>query len=43
MAVAIFAVNLAGAFVLGYFATRLQERLRVGLPSPFIGTGFCGR
>ena len=24
---AIFAVNLAGAFVLGYFATRLHERL----------------
>ena len=36
-------MNLAGAFVLGYLATRLQERLP---PSayrrPLLGTGFCG-
>lgn len=36
-------VNLAGAFALGYFATRLQERLP---PSayrrPLLGTGLCG-
>jgi CrcB protein len=38
-----FAVNLAGAFALGLFATRLQERVP---PSayrrPLLGTGFCG-
>jgi fluoride exporter len=37
------AVNLVGAFLLGYFATRLAERLP---PSayrrPFLGTGVCG-
>ena len=36
-------VNLLGAFALGFFATRLQERLP---PSayrrPLLGTGFCG-
>jgi CrcB protein len=36
-------VNVAGAFALGYFVTRLQERLP---PSayrrPLLGTGFCG-
>jgi CrcB protein len=36
-------VNLAGAFALGVFATRLGERLP---PSayrrPLLGTGFCG-
>jgi CrcB protein len=40
---ATFAVNVAGAFLLGYFSTRLQERLP---PSayrrPFLGTGICG-
>lgn len=40
---ATFGVNIAGALLLGYFATRLQERLP---PSayrrPFLGTGFCG-
>jgi CrcB protein len=40
---ATFAVNIAGAAVLGYATTRLQERLP---PSqyrrPLIGTGFCG-
>jgi fluoride exporter len=38
-----FGVNVAGALLLGYFITRLQERLP---PSryrrPFVGTGFCG-
>ena len=38
-----FAVNIAGACLLGYLATRLLERLG---PStyrrPFAGTGFCG-
>jgi CrcB protein len=38
-----FAVNLAGAFLLGYFATRLQERLPVSAyRRPFLGTGICG-
>ena len=40
---ATFVVNVAGAFALGYFTTRLQERLP---PSayrrPLLGTGFCG-
>jgi CrcB protein len=40
---ATFALNVAGAFALGYFTTRLQERLP---PSayrrPLLGTGFCG-
>jgi CrcB protein len=38
-----FAVNLAGCFLLGYFVTRLQERLPVtAYRRPFVGTGFCG-
>jgi CrcB protein len=40
---ATFAVNVAGAALLGYGVTRLQERLP---PSayrrPFLGTGVCG-
>src|ERR1700685_2602128 len=40
---ATFAANMAGALLLGYFVTRLQERLP---PSsyrrPLLGTGFCG-
>ena len=36
-------MNVAGTLLLGYFATRLQERLP---PStyrrPFLGTGLCG-
>ncbi len=40
---ATFAANMAGALLLGYFVTRLQERLP---PSsyrrPFLGTGLCG-
>ena len=40
---ATFAVNIAGAFLLGYFATRLQERLPLTrYPRPFLGTGLCG-
>lgn len=38
-----FGVNLAGAFLLGYFATRLQERLPVSsYRRPLLGTGVCG-
>ena len=34
---------VAGAFALGYFATRLQERLPLSsYRRPFVGTGFCG-
>jgi fluoride exporter len=40
---ATFGVNVAGAFVLGWLVTHLQERLP---PSayrrPLLGTGFCG-
>lgn len=37
------AVNLAGAFALGYLATRLQERLPLSTyRRPFLGTGVCG-
>jgi fluoride exporter len=36
-------VNLAGAFILGYLATRLQERLPLSAyRRPLLGTGFCG-
>src|SRR6478672_1971142 len=38
-----FAVNVAGAFMLGYFVTRLQERLPLSAyRRPFLGTGVCG-
>jgi fluoride exporter len=38
-----FAVNLAGAFVLGAAVTRLQERLApTRYVRPFLGTGLCG-
>ena len=38
-----FAVNVAGAFLLGYLSTRLQERLPVSsYRRPFLGTGVCG-
>jgi CrcB protein len=38
-----FAVNIAGAFALGYFVTRLQERLPLSAyRRPLLGTGFCG-
>lgn len=38
-----FSVNVAGAFALGYFVTRLQERLPLSVyRRPLLGTGFCG-
>ncbi len=40
---ATFAVNILGAFLLGYFTTRLQERLPLSAyRRPLLGTGFCG-
>jgi CrcB protein len=40
---ATFAVNVAGAFALGYFTTTLQERLPPSAyQRPLLGTGFCG-
>jgi len=40
---ATFAANMAGALLLGYFVTRLQERLPPSsYPRPFLGTGLCG-
>jgi CrcB protein len=40
---ATFAANLAGAFVLGFAVTRLQERLPLSrYRRPFVGTGLCG-
>lgn len=40
---ATFLVNVAGAFLLGYAVTRLQERLpQSAYRRPFIGTGVCG-
>jgi CrcB protein len=38
-----FALNVLGAFLLGYFVTRLQERLPLSAyRRPLLGTGFCG-
>jgi len=38
-----FAANVAGALALGYFTTRLQERLPLSAyRRPFLGTGLCG-
>lgn len=38
-----FAVNIAGTLLLGYFVTRLQERLPLSAyRRPLLGTGFCG-
>jgi fluoride exporter len=38
-----FVVNILGTFLLGYFATRLQERLPLSAyRRPLLGTGFCG-
>jgi CrcB protein len=38
-----FAVNIAGAFLLGWFTTRLQERLPLSsYQRPALGTGLCG-
>lgn len=40
---ATFAVNMLGAALLGYFITRLQERLPPSLYGrAFLGTGICG-
>ncbi|HEV3127572.1 MAG TPA: fluoride efflux transporter CrcB [Solirubrobacteraceae bacterium] len=40
---ATFTVNVVGAFALGYFTTRLQERLPVSAyRRPLLGTGLCG-
>ncbi len=40
---ATLAVNVAGALMLGVFATRLQERLPpTAYRRPFLGTGVCG-
>jgi len=40
---ATFTVNLVGAFALGYFTTRLQERLPLSAyRRPLLGTGLCG-
>ena len=38
-----FAVNIVAAFALGYFVTRLQERLPLSsYRRPLLGTGLCG-
>ena len=40
---ATFIANVAGALALGYFTTRLQERLPLSAyRRPFLGTGLCG-
>ena len=40
---ATFVANLVGALALGYFTTRLQERLPLSAyRRPFLGTGLCG-
>lgn len=40
---ATFTVNVLGAFLVGYFTTRLQERLPLSAyRRPLLGTGFCG-
>jgi fluoride exporter len=40
---ATFAANVVGAFLLGHFATRLQERLPLSAyRRPLLGTGLCG-
>jgi len=40
---ATFAVNIAGAMLLGWLVTRLQERLPLSTyRRPLLGTGFCG-
>ena len=38
-----FTVNIVGAFLLGYFTTRLLARLPLSrYRRPLLGTGFCG-
>ena len=40
---ATFIANVAGAFLLAYFTTRLQERLPLSsYRRPLLGTGLCG-
>lgn len=40
---ATFVINVFGALLLGFFVTRMQERLPVlPLGKPFVGTGLCG-
>jgi CrcB protein len=40
---ATFIANVVGAFLLGWFTTRLQERLPLSAyRRPFLGTGVCG-
>ena len=40
---ATFGMNVAGCLLLGYFVTRLQERLPLSAyQRPFLGTGLCG-
>jgi len=40
---ATFIANIAGAFAVGYFTTRLQERLPLSAyRRPLVGTGLCG-
>lgn len=40
---ATFIANVVGTFALGYFATRLQERLPLSAyRRPLLATGFCG-
>ncbi|HEX2194683.1 MAG TPA: fluoride efflux transporter CrcB [Candidatus Limnocylindria bacterium] len=40
---ATFIVNIVGAFLVGYFTTRLQERLPLSsYRRPLLGTGLCG-
>lgn len=40
---ATFSANVLGAFLLGYFSTRLQERLPLSsYRRPLLGTGLCG-
>jgi CrcB protein len=39
----IFAINISGSFLLGYLATRLQERLpQSTYRAPLLSSGFCG-
>lgn len=40
---ATFVANVSGCFLLGYFVTRLQERLPLSAyQGPLLGTGLCG-
>jgi CrcB protein len=39
---ATFAVNMAGALLLGYFVARLRDHPEDSLAHPFLATGVCG-